>query len=79
MAERELTKEQINDLIESGDLSTESEEYEVMEALDLYANPDAIMELFDSVGCEDYECLEEKSDYDSLLCPLYLLMRRCIL
>ena len=38
-----------------------------MEALDLYANPDAIMELFDSVGCEDYECLEEKSDYDSLL------------
>ena len=62
-----LLQKKINDLIESGDLSTESEEYEVMEALGLYANPEAIMELFDSIECEDYKCLEEKSDYDSLL------------
>ena len=62
-----LLQKKINDLIESGDLSTESEEYEVMEALGLYANPEAIMELFDSIECEDYKCLKEKSDYDSLL------------
>ena len=60
-------QKKIKELIDSGDLSTDSDEYELLEALDVYTSPDSIMELFDSVECDDHENVESKNGYDSLL------------
>jgi len=39
----------------------------VLDALEVGHNPDAIMELFDSVGCDQYENVESNDGYDAFL------------
>ena len=54
-----LLQQKIKELIESGELSDDSEDYEVLEALDTYYGPGFLEELFDSVGCNDQVCIED--------------------
>lgn len=63
----ESIQKKIKELIDSGDLSSDSDEYELLEALEVYPSPDSIMELFNSVKCDDYESIESKNGYDALL------------
>ena len=60
-------QKKIKELIDSGDLSSDSDEYEILEALEVYPRPDSDMELFSSVECDDYENIESKNGYDALL------------
>ena len=61
-----LIQKKIKELIDSGELSDESEDYEVLEALETQHGRGCLDELFYSIGCNDIECLEDSED-DSLL------------
>ena len=61
-----LIQKKIKELIDSGELSEESEEYEVLEALETQHGSGCIDELFFTIKCNDIECLENSED-DSLL------------
>ena len=61
-----LAQKKIKNLIDSGALSSDCADWELLEALEVGDNQDAIM-LFNSVGCDDYELIEETNDYDNLL------------
>lgn len=60
-------QKKIKELIDSGVLSSDSDEYELLEALEVSTSTDSIMELFDSVKCDDYEDVDSKNGYDALL------------
>ena len=62
-----LAQKKIKNLIDSGELSSESDEDEILEALEVRSNVDSIMELFDSIGCDDYKIVERKNDFDNML------------
>jgi hypothetical protein len=61
-----LLQKKIKELIDSGELSDESDDYEVLEALETQRGRCCLEELFYSIGCNDIKCLED-SDDDSLL------------
>jgi hypothetical protein len=61
-------QKKIKGLIDSGDLSTDADEHELLEALEVdILSPDSIMELFGSVKCNDYELIEDINGYDTFL------------
>ena len=62
-----LAQKKIKNLIDSGELSSESDEDEILAALEVEKNVDSIMELFDSIGCDDYKIVERKNDFDNIL------------
>ena len=63
-----LIQKKIKELIDSDVLSTDSDDMgELLDALEVGHNPDAIMELFDSVGCDQYENVESNDGYDAFL------------
>ena len=61
-----LLQQKIKELIESDELSVDSDEYEVLEALETSHGRCCLDTLFYELGCKDIECLED-SDDDSLL------------
>lgn len=64
----ELIQKKIHELIDSGEISSDSDNNELLEALEVYASPeDAVMELFSSVECNDFINVERKNGYDDLL------------
>ena len=63
----ESIQKKIKELQDQGDLSSDSDEYELLEALEVYHSPDSMMELFNFVDCDDYVNIESKDGYDNLL------------
>ena len=63
-----LLQENIKDLINSGELSSDSEQYELMDALDIQFDPNySAITFFEAINCDDSEHLENINEYDSLL------------
>ena len=57
----------IKDLIKSGDLSLESDNYELLMALGGVQAMDTMAEIFHSLKCNDSQIVESYNEYDSIL------------
>lgn len=63
-----LLQNKINELIKLNEISIESDIYELIEAMNIYQNPEAIEELFNDINCKDWIDLKTgKNGYDSVL------------
>ena len=62
-----LAQNRIKDLIKSGDLSLESDNYELLMALGGVQAMDTMAEIFHSLRCNDSQIVENYNEYDSIL------------
>lgn len=63
-----LLQEKIKEKLESGELSKNSNQEEMLQSLDVYdICPESSVLLFKAIGCSDYKKLESKNEYDNIL------------
>lgn len=63
-----LLQEKIKEKLESGELSKNSNQEELLQSLGVYdICPESSVLLFKAIGCNDYKKLESKNEYDNIL------------
>ena len=63
-----LLQEKIKEKLESGELSKNANQEEMLQSLGVYdICPESCVLLFEAIGCSDYKKLESKNEYDNIL------------
>ena len=63
-----LLQEKIKEKLESGELSKNANQEEMLQSLGVYdICPESCVLLFEAIGCSDYKKLESKNEYDDIL------------